>query len=79
MCFLITQIFCDSVATTIHNFRAVEAVGKHFQCFRNNTWVSILVSFSRGIDSRLHKFIETYNWNIFHEATNFFSYSHKYK
>ena len=61
MCFLITQIFCDSVAATIHNLIAVGAVGKQFHCFCDNTRVWILVSFPTGIDSRLLKFIETFN------------------
>ena len=77
MCFLIAQIFCDRVTTTIHKFIAVGADGKQFHCFRDNTLVWILVSFSTGIDSRLHKFIERFNWNIFHEAIIFIAYYSK--
>ena len=63
MFFLIAQIFRDSVATTIHILIAVGDVGKQFLCFRHNTWVWILVTFSTSLDRRLHKFIETFNWN----------------
>ena len=72
MYFLIAQILCDSVATTIHKLITIGAVGKQFLCLRDNTQVWILASFSAGIDSRLHKFLETF-WNIFHEAINFSS------
>ena len=75
VCFLIVQIFCDSVATTIHNLIAVGAVGKQFHCFCDNTRVWILVYFSTGTDIRLDKFIETFNWSAFNEATNLFAYS----
>ena len=75
VCFLIGQIFCDSVVTTIHNLIAVGAVGKQFHCFCDNTRVWILVSFSTGTDCRLHKFIETFNWSVFNEAINLFASS----
>ena len=77
MCFLNSQTFCDSVATAIHNLIAVRAVGEQFHCFCENTWVWILVSFSTRIDSRLHKFIETFKWNIFREAIIFLQTSPK--
>ena len=70
MCFLIAQIFYDSV-TTIQMLIAVEVVGKQFDCFRDNIRLWILVSFSMGIHSRLHKINETINWNILHEAIIF--------
>ena len=53
-----------------HNLIAVGAVRKQLLCFRYNTWGWIFVSLT-GIVSRLHKFIETFNWNIFHEAKTY--------
>ena len=37
VCFVIVQIFCDSVATTVHNLITVGDVGKQFHCFCDNT------------------------------------------
>ena len=74
VCSLIVQILCDSVATAIHKLRSVGAVGKQFHCFCDNTRVRILVSFSSGIDSRLHKVVEIFNWNVLNEAIDLFAY-----
>ena len=67
-CFSTVHLFWDSVATTIRKLITVGAVGKQFHCFRDNAWVWILVSFSTGIDSILHEFIETFIWNVFQAA-----------
>ena len=77
MCFLISQKICDSVATSIHSLIVVGAADKQFCCCRNNTWVLILVSFSTGIQSKLHKYIETFNPNMFHGALIFLETSPK--